>query len=144
MPTYNSIEYSDNYSDTSRSLWQFKRDEVPNINADLTVDDSQSVKYKAALVQKMANAANGNSFVKKNSCSIKISEWFLEITRNVTNQLKNSSCIKLDWRLHFIPHSILHVPTVTLSTKDNVNLTKQLGNRFERLVYWNSYQTIPG
>ena len=65
MPTYNSIEYSDNYSDTSRSLWQFKRDEVPNINADLTVDDSQSVKYKAALVQKMANAANGNSFVKK-------------------------------------------------------------------------------
>ena len=65
MPTYNSIEYSDNYSNTSRSLWQFKRDEVPNINADLTVDDSQSVKYKAALVQKMANAANGNSFVKK-------------------------------------------------------------------------------
>ena len=65
MPTYNSIEYSDNYSDTSRSLWQFKRDEVPNINADLTVDDSQSVKYKAALVQNMANAANGNSFVKK-------------------------------------------------------------------------------
>ena len=102
MPTYNSTEYSDNYSDTSRSLWQFKRDEVPNINADLTVDDSQSVKYKAALVQKMTNAANGNSFVKKNSCSIKISEWFLEITRNVTNQLKNSSCIKLDWRLHFI------------------------------------------
>ena len=42
-----------------------------------------------------------------------------------------------------ITDAILHVPTVTLSTKDNVNLTKQLGNRFERLVYWNSYQTIP-
>ena len=26
---YNLIEYSDNYSDTSGSLWQFKRDEVP-------------------------------------------------------------------------------------------------------------------
>ena len=27
MPVYNLIEYSDNYSDTSGSLWQFKRDE---------------------------------------------------------------------------------------------------------------------
>ena len=28
MPMYNLIEYSDNYADTSGSLWQFKRDEV--------------------------------------------------------------------------------------------------------------------
>ena len=27
MTMYNLIEYSDNYSDTSESLWQFKRDE---------------------------------------------------------------------------------------------------------------------
>ena len=27
MPMYNLIEYSDNYSDTSGRLWQFKRDE---------------------------------------------------------------------------------------------------------------------
>ena len=27
MPMYNLIEYSNNYSDTSGSLWQFKRDE---------------------------------------------------------------------------------------------------------------------
>ena len=36
---YNVIEYSDNYSDTSRSLWQFKRDEVPDGNVDLTVNN---------------------------------------------------------------------------------------------------------
>ena len=29
MPMYNLIEYSNNYSDTSGSLWQFKRDESP-------------------------------------------------------------------------------------------------------------------
>ena len=29
MPMYNLIEYSDNYSDTSGSLWQFKRHESP-------------------------------------------------------------------------------------------------------------------
>ena len=28
IPMYNLIEYSDNYSDTSGSLWQFKRDEI--------------------------------------------------------------------------------------------------------------------
>ena len=37
----------------------------------------------------------------------------------------------------------LHVPIVTLSTKDSVNLTKQLSEGFKRSVYWNSYQTKP-
>ena len=32
MPKYNLIEYSDNYSDRSGSLWKFKRDEVPADN----------------------------------------------------------------------------------------------------------------
>ena len=31
----------------------------------------------------------------------------------------------------------LYVPIVTLSTKDNVNLTKQLNEGFKRPVYWN-------
>ena len=30
MPMYNLIEYIDNYSDTSGSLWNFKRDEIIN------------------------------------------------------------------------------------------------------------------
>ena len=50
LPMYNLIKYSDNYSDTSKSLWQFKSEKVPNNNADLTIDNSQSFKYKAALV----------------------------------------------------------------------------------------------
>ena len=64
MPMYNLIEYSDNYSDTSGSLWQFKRNEVPTNNPNLTIDNSQSFKYKAALVGKTANQNNGNSFLK--------------------------------------------------------------------------------
>ena len=39
MSMYNLIEYSDNYSDTSGSLWGFKRDEINN-NADVTNDDN--------------------------------------------------------------------------------------------------------
>ena len=42
MPMYNLIQYSDSYSDTSASIWQFKRDDVRANNADLTVNNSQS------------------------------------------------------------------------------------------------------
>ena len=50
MPMYNLIEYSDNYSDTSGSLWNFKRDEIIN-NADVTNDNNApSFKYKANLI----------------------------------------------------------------------------------------------
>ena len=49
---YNLIEYSDNYSDTSGSLWQFKRDEqnMKNGNpANFTTADSSSFKCKVFL-----------------------------------------------------------------------------------------------
>ena len=85
MPMYNLIEYIDNYSDTSGSLWQFKRDEVPNNNADLTIDNSQSFKFEAALVGKKADAVNNTN------SSIKVSKQLLEIIRNAINQLQNSS-----------------------------------------------------
>ena len=67
MPMYNLIEYSDNYSDTSGSLWQYKRDEIIN-NADVTNDNNDpSFKYKAKLIgDTVADGAN-----RKNSCTTK-------------------------------------------------------------------------
>ena len=35
----------------------------------------------------------------------------------------------------------LYVPVVSLSTKDNVNLTNQLNEGFRRPVYWNEYKS---
>ena len=55
MLMYNLIEYSDNYSDTSGSLWQLKRDDIEG-NFDLSVDathipnNSSSYKYKSSLI----------------------------------------------------------------------------------------------
>ena len=47
MPMYNLIEYSDNYTDTSGSLWDF---EIVN-NADVTNDDNvSSFKYKGSII----------------------------------------------------------------------------------------------
>ena len=57
MPMYNLIEYSNKYSDKSGILWQFKRDEASDNNADLTIDNSQSLKYKANLLGKTADGA---------------------------------------------------------------------------------------
>ena len=41
---YNLIEYSDNYSDTSGSLWQFKRDEIEDVDARNISKNSSSFK----------------------------------------------------------------------------------------------------
>ena len=53
MPMYNLLEYSDNYANSSGSLWQFKRDEqdiraagIPNA---VTTNNSTSFKYKSSL-----------------------------------------------------------------------------------------------
>ena len=87
---YSLNECSDNYSGASGSLWKFKRDDVPDNDADLTIDISQSFKYKAALLEKTANAANiTNSSVKdaKIVVPLKYLRNFLEIIRNASNKL---------------------------------------------------------
>ena len=48
---YNLIEYSDNYSDSTASLYHFKRQEPPPNNADLTTANSSSFKYKSTLLE---------------------------------------------------------------------------------------------
>ena len=51
MPMYNLIEYSDNYQDSSATVYQYKRDEPPDdINDNLTVNNSSSFKYKVNLL----------------------------------------------------------------------------------------------
>ena len=59
MLMYNLIEYSENYSDTSGSLWQFKRDEIVN-NADVSNDNTPSFKYKANLIGNTENNGTKN------------------------------------------------------------------------------------
>ena len=63
VPMYSLIKYSDNYSDTSGRLWQFKRDETPlNNNGNLvnvTVGNSISFKYKSSILEKPVAINNG-------------------------------------------------------------------------------------
>ena len=51
MPMYNLIEYSDNYQDSSATLYQYKRDEPKDDLANnLATDTSSSFKYKVNLL----------------------------------------------------------------------------------------------
>ena len=137
MPMYNLIEYSNNYSDTSGSLWQFKRDEVLAKNVDLTIDNSQSFKYKAALLGKAADAVNNtNSSVKEAKIVLPL-KYLSNLLRSLEMPLINCKVfLEINWIEDCILSSAgntakfeitdakLHVPIVTLSTKDSANLAK--------------------
>ena len=156
MPMYNLIEYRDNYSDISGSLWQFKRGEVSVNKTDLTIDNSQSFKYKAALVGKTTDAVNNaNSSVKDAKIVVPL-KYLSNFWRPLEMPLINFKVyLELNWIEDCILSSAgnsanfaitdakLQVPIVTLSTKDSSNLTKQLDEGFKRSVYWNSYETRP-
>ena len=155
MLMYNLIEPSDNYSGTSGSLWRFKRDEVPVNNANLSVDNSQSFKSKAALIGKTTDAVNNtNRFVKNTNIVVPL-KYLSNFWRSLEMPLiKCKIHLELNWIENHILSSDrdsekckimdakLHAPRVTLPTKDNVNLTKQLNDGFKRSVSWNNYQTI--
>ena len=49
LPMYNLLEYSDNYQDSTGSLYQFKRDEPPDDNADVA-NNTSSLVYKSKLI----------------------------------------------------------------------------------------------
>ena len=67
MPMYNLIEYSDNYQDSSATLYQYNRDEPPEANAtdDLTADNSSSFKYRINLLGNVTEVAGDAAGVRR-------------------------------------------------------------------------------
>ena len=57
------------------------------------------------------------------------------------NATDKTDCAGGDKTAFKITSTKLYVPIVSLSTKDNVNLTKQLNERFKISVYWNEYKS---
>ena len=147
MPMYNLIEYSDNYSDTSGSLWQFKRDEITN-NADVTNDNNApSFKYKASII---GNTGNDGT---KNGVKIAVPLKYLSnFWRSLEMPLINCKVeLSLKWyerclltaattATFKITDAKLYVPIVTLSAEDNAKLSKLLSKGFKKPIYWNKYK----
>ena len=163
MPMYNLLEYSDNYADSSGSLYQLKRDEsLMNDNdnpLNVALDNSVSFKYKASLLGKATDAV-GNDRSLNNAKIVVPLKYLSNFFRSLEMHLINCKIhLELNWNNNCVMHGAdtyaggdnandretafkitstkLYVPIVTLSTKDNVNLTKQLSKGFKRTFYWN-------
>ena len=164
MPMYNLIEYSDNYQDSSATLYQYKRDESPEADPidDLTVNNSDSFKYKVNLlgnpntVVTPAPAAGGNpNGISRLSIKVVVPLKYLSnFFRSLKMPLINCKVkLNLTWKKEcvlstnadnavFIINDIkLYVPVVTLSKEDNKDFVEQQNKGFQRTIYWNEYKT---
>ena len=149
MPMYNLIEYSDNYQDSSATLYQYKRDEPPEDDAvaDLTADNSDSFKYKIKLLGNVTEVAGNPASVRRLS---NLSNFFRSLEMPLINcKIK----LNLTWKtecvlstgggeaVFIINGTKLYVPLVTLSKEDNKDIIEQRDKGFQRSIYWNEYKT---
>ena len=146
---YDLTEYSDNYSDTSGSLWQFKRDEIVG-NVNLTVganhipNNSSLYKYKSSLIINR-NGVKIAAPLKYLSNSWRSSEMLLINYRVERSLLWNENYIltSLAGNSTFtITDAKIYIPVVTLSIEHNAKLAKLLSEGFKRSVYWKKYKVI--
>ena len=157
---YNLIEYRDNYSDTSGSLWDFKRDETVD-NANVTNDDNApSFKYKANLIGNTENNGTKNGVkiavplkylsnfwrsleMPLINCKVELSlKWIENCVLTSAAIGANANATGADSATFKITDAKLYVPIATLSAEDNVKLSKLLGKGFKRFIYWNKYKLI--
>ena len=153
MPMYNLIEYSDNYQDSSATLYQYKRDEPPEANAinDLTTTTSSSFKYKVKL---LGNPVLDGNIAKR---SVKVvvplkylSNFFGSLEMSLINcKIK----LNLTWKkecvlstdagnaVFIINDTKMYVPVVTLSKEDNKDFIEKQNKGFQKSIYWNEYKT---
>ena len=151
MLMYSLIEYSDNYSKTSGSLWQYYRDEPTLTNADAitnfhAADNSASFKFK----QKITGVTDDDS-TKNVEIMVSLKD-LSNVWRTLKMPLFNCEInIVLTWSdkcvlsndtkatTFAITNTKLYVPVVTLPTQDNAKLLEQLRSGFKRTINWNKY-----
>ena len=129
MPMYNLIEYSDNYSDTSGSLRQFKRDKLPIgvINPNVTTTNSMSFKHKSIFFKKLTNDDNGVFKNTKIAVPLKYLSIFWRLLQMLLINCKID--LKLNSTKHFVISNILWdviFNELNQLVRINVKLTKQL------------------
>ena len=159
MPTYNLIEYSDNYSKTSGSLWKYCK-EIPvvsdngnivNFNENNTTD---SFKFKA----KITGQTNNNGEINGVEIMVPL-KYLSNFCRTLEMPVINCEIeLILTWSrnsviistntadqipIFTITETNLYVPVVALSTQDNAKLLTQLKSGFKRTITWNKYLAKP-
>ena len=163
MPMYNLIEYSDNYSKTSGSLWQYCK-EIPAVNNAGNIVDfdganaTDSFNFKTKITgQTAANNNNGNIAGRVDVEIMVPLKYLSNFWRTLEMPLINCEIeLILTWSRNcviiyteandqvptfIITETNLYVSIVTLSTQDNARLLPQLKSGFKRTISWNKYLT---
>ena len=138
------MEYSDNYSKTSWSLWQYYKDKPSDYMA-----DSKSFKSKVEIT--------GKTSADENTKNVEIIVPLKYLSNSWrTLEMPSINCevnLILTWSKDCvitnstgagkfaITDTKLYVPVVTLSTQDNAKLLQQLKSGFKRTINWNKYQS---
>ena len=152
MPMYNLIEYSDNYQDSSATLYQYKRNDLPEDDAvaDLTADNSSSFKYKVIL---LGNPVLDGNITKRSVKVIVPLKYLSNFFRSLEMPLINCKIkSNLTWKkecvlsnqdgaaVFIINDTKMYVPVVTLSKEDNKDFIEQQNKGFQRSIYWHEYK----
>ena len=159
MPMYNLIEYSNNYSKTSGSLWQYCK-EIPAVNNDGDIVDfnganaTDSFNFKT----KITGQTDNNGRIDNVEIMVPL-KYLSNFWRTLEMSLINCEVeLILNWSANCviiytnvnnqvptftITETNLYVPVVTLSTQDNAKLLPQLKSGFKRTISWNKYLAKP-
>ena len=145
MPMYNLIEYSDNYQDSSATLYQYKRDEPPEGDPipNLAVDNSSSFKYKVEL---SGDPVVADNIARRNVKVVVPLKYLSNFFRSVEMPLINCKIkLNLTWKkkcvlsnvdgdaVFIINDTKLYVPVVTLLKEDNKILLNNKIKEFKDL-----------
>ena len=170
MNLYNTLEYSDNYADTTGSLYQYKGSEPRDPNGNLVNLSTtlSSFKYQSGLVQKQLTTPNSENVpantdpnfnnahkIWKNIKIVVPLKYISNFFRNLELPLINTKLyMELNWKKYSLlcnqnQNSIfqitkgeLYIPVVTLNTENNNKLSKLLSKGFKRTIVWNEYKSI--
>ena len=141
MPMYNSVEYNNNYSKTSESLWQYCKDiRAVNNNGNTVNFNEDNVTDSFNFKTKITGQINDDGEI--NSVEIMVPlKYVSNFWRTLEMPLINCEIeLILDWSANCviistnnanqvptftITETNLYVPVVTLSTQDNSTLLPQ-------------------
>ena len=157
MAMHNLIEYSDNYSKTSGSLWQYCK-EIPAVNDDGAIVDfnganaTDSFNFKT----KITGQTDKNGRIDNVDILVPL-KYLRNFWRTLEMPLINCEVhLILTWSedcdytdvANQIPTFVItetnfYVPVVTLSTQGNAKSLTQLKSGFKKTISWNKYPSKP-
>ena len=152
---FNLIEYSNNYSKISGSLWLYCKDiAAVNNNGDIFYSNGANATVSFNLKAKLTGQTDDNGEINDFEMMVPL-KYLSNFWRNLEMPLINCEVnVILTWSancaiLHTnvtneilkftITETKLYVPVSTLSTNDNAKLLPQLKSGFKRTINWNKY-----